>query len=76
MSKKFVRSIKDVNDVSKVSKSLIEENDIISTVDGKVYIVTKTGFIEVIAGVDKQEITNLKSEIKKLKNRVETLESK
>ena len=79
MSKKFVRSVKDVTDIEKFSKNVLEENDIVSTKDGKVYIVTKTGFIELGSSFDdtslKQEITSLKSEITKLKNRVTALET-
>lgn len=79
MSKKFVRSTKDVKDIEKFSKNLLEENDIVSTQEGQVYIVTKTGFIELGSSFDdtslKQEITNLKSENTKLKNRVTTLET-
>lgn len=79
MSKKFVRSTKDVKDINKISENFIEENDIISTTDGKVYIATKTGFTELGGSDDidslKQEITNLKSENTKLKNRVTTLET-
>lgn len=79
MSKKFVRSVKDVTDIEKFSKNVLEENDIVSTQDGKVYIVSKDGFTELGATFDdtslKQEITNLKSEITKLKNRVSALET-
>lgn len=78
MSKKFVRSTKDVTDIEKFSKNVLEENDIVSTQDGKVYIVTKTGFIELGgSGIEdiKKEITNLKSENTKLKNRVTALET-
>lgn len=78
MSKKFVRSTKDVRDIEKISQNFIEENDIVSTKDGEVYIATKTGFMELGgSGLDtvKTEITTLKSENTKLKNRVTTLET-
>lgn len=78
MSKKFVRSTKDVRDIENISQNFIEENDIVSTTDGSVYIATKDGFLELGgSGNDdlKQEITNLKSENTKLKNRVTTLET-
>lgn len=79
MSKKIVRSTKDVTDIEKFSKNVLEENDIVSTQDGKVYIATKTGFMELGGSFDdtslKQEITNLKTENTKLKNRVTTLET-
>ena len=79
MSKKFVRSTKDVTDIEKFSKNLLEENDIVSTQDGKVYVVSKNGFVELGGSFDdtslKQEITNLKSENTKLKKRATTLET-
>ena len=78
MSKKFVRSVKNVTDIDLFSKNVLEENDIVSTQDGKVYVVSKNGFVELGgSGNDdlKQEITNLKSEMTKLKNRVKALET-
>lgn len=75
MSKKFVRSTKDVRDIENISQNFIEENDIVSTIDGSVYIATKDGFLELGGSGLKQEITNLKSEITKLKNRVTALET-
>ena len=78
MSKKFVRSVKNVTDIDQFSKNVLEENDIVSTQDGKVYVVSKNGFVELGgSGNDnlKQEITTLKSENTKVKNRVETLET-
>lgn len=79
MSKKFVRSVKNVTNIDQFSKNVLEENDIVSTQDGKVYVVSKNGFVELGGSFDetslKQEITNLKSENTKLKNRVTTLET-
>ena len=78
MSKKFVRSTKDVRDIEKISQNFIEENDIVSTIDGSVYIATKDGFLELGgSGLDtvKTDITTLKSENTKLKNRVTELET-
>ena len=78
MSKKFVRSTKNVRDIENISQNFIEENDIVSTIDGSVYIATKTGFMELGgSGLDtvKTDITTLKSENTKLKNRVTTLET-
>ena len=78
MSKKIVRSVKNVTNIDQFSKNVLEENDIVSTQDGKVYVVSKNGFVELGgSGNDnlKQEITTLKSENTKVKNRVETLET-
>ena len=87
MAKKFVRSLKDVKDIQQLSKNIIEENDIVSTEEGKVYIVTKTDFIEIGgSGVDiaelkssvatlKTDVSTNKSDIKKLKTDVSTNQS-
>lgn len=87
MAKKFVRSLKDVKDIQQLSKNIIEENDIVSTEEGKVYIVTKTDFIEIGGnGVDiadlkssvatlKTDVSTNKSDIKKLKTDVSTNQS-
>ena len=73
MAKKFVRSLKDVKDIQQLSKNIIEENDIVSTEEGKVYIVTKTDFIEIGgSGVD---IADLKSSVATLKTDVSTNQS-
>ena len=61
---KFTRNTKDVKDIQQLSKNVVEENDIVSTVDGRVYIVTKTDFIEV--GGSGGDIEELKSTIKDL----------
>lgn len=84
MASKFVRSLKDVKDIQKLSKNVIEENDIVSTEDGKTYIVTKTDFIE-IAGSDdslakqvdtnKKAITTLKSQATDFEKRIKALET-
>lgn len=87
MAKKFVRSLKDVKDIQQLSKNIIEENDIVSTEDGKVYIVTKTDFIEIGgSGVDiaelkssvatlETDVSTNQSDIKKLKTDVSTNQS-
>ena len=87
MAKKFVRSLKDVKDIQQLSKNIIEENDIVSTEEGKVYIVTKTDFIEIGgSGVDIEElktsvatletdVSTNQSDIKKLKTDVSTNQS-
>ena len=73
MSKKFVRSVKNVTDIEQFSKNVLEENDIVSTEEGKVYIVTKTDFIEIGgSGVD---IAELKSSVATLETDVSTNQS-
>lgn len=84
MAEKFVRSTRGVRDINQLSTNLIEETDIVSTDDGKLFIKGKNAYIEVGgSGTDYEEkITNLQSEITKLKslntnltNKVDELET-
>lgn len=45
MASKFVRSVKDIYNLEQFNTNLVDENDILSTVDGNVYIYTKDGFL-------------------------------
>lgn len=45
MASKFVRSVKDIYQLEKFNTNLVDENDILSTIDGDVYIYTKEGFL-------------------------------
>ena len=82
MASKFVRSIREVTDVTKLSDNVTEENDIVSQTDGKVFIRKANGYLEVggggassedVANI-KKDITNIKSEQTKIKNRLDALE--
>ena len=82
MSKKFVRSVKNVTDIDQFSKNVLEENDIISTQDGKVFIKGKSDYIEVGGSGASENVEQLKTDIKSLKstntkltNRVTALET-
>lgn len=84
MAEKFVRSTRGVTDINKLSTNLIEETDIVSTEDGKVFIKGKYGYIEIVASDNKTEqdvaqikkdITSIKSEQTKIKNRLDKLEN-
>lgn len=69
MAEKFVRSTRGVKDINKLSTNLIEETDIVSTDDGKLFIKGKNEYIEVggTGGSDYEEqIKNLQSEITKI----------
>ena len=66
MSKKFVRSVKNVTDIEQFSKNVLEENDIISTQDGKVYVVSKNGFIELGGSVASEDVEKLQNDISTL----------
>lgn len=82
MANKIVRSIREVKDVNKLAQHVTTENDLVSTTDGSVYIVTKNGYKLITDGANvedieplKTDITTLKSENTKLKNRVTDLET-
>ena len=45
VASKFVRGVKDIYHLEKFNTNLVDENDILSTVDGDVYIYTKNGFL-------------------------------
>lgn len=82
MASQFVRSIREVKDVNGLAEHTTTINDIVSDVDGNVYIRTINGFEKITSGdtateIDslKSEITSLKSEQTKLKNRVTALET-
>lgn len=45
MASKFVRSVKDIYHLENFNTNLVDENDILSTIDGDVYIYTKNGFL-------------------------------
>lgn len=45
MASKFVRSVKDIYHLEQFNTNLVDENDIVSTIDGDVYIYTKNGFL-------------------------------
>lgn len=89
MANKMVRSIREVKDVNKLAQHVTTENDLVSTIDGSVYIVTKNGYKLITDGANLEDIeplktdieslqseqTSLKSENTKLKNRVTALET-
>lgn len=47
MASKIVRSVREVTDVNKMSDFVTEENDLVSDTEGKVYVRTKNGFVEI-----------------------------
>lgn len=60
MASKFVRSVKDVYNIEKFNDNLVDVNDIVSTIDGDVYLYTKNGFIQL------QGIEELQDEIQEV----------
>lgn len=82
MSSRFTRNLSEVKDVNKLAQHVTTQNDLVQTVEGDVFVVTKNGYEKITGGLDsgdldnvKTEITNLKSENTKLKNRVTDLET-
>ena len=80
MSGRIVRTITKVKDVNKLSDHTANDNDIITDLEGNVYL--KNGvknYIKLGLSGDSEglqsEITSLKSENTKLKNRVTDLET-
>lgn len=69
MANKFVRSTRDVKDVTKLSDNVVEENDIISQTDGKVFIRKNDGtYLELGASSGGDgDLEQIKSDISKLK---------
>lgn len=75
MTNKIVRNITEVQDVNQLAQHVTTQNDLIQTTDGSVYIVTKNGYEKITGSVSDSDITSLKSENKKIKNRVKELET-
>lgn len=79
MSGRIVRTITKVKDVNKLADHVTNDNDIITDVDGHVYLKNGSkNYIKLSTGDTESlqsEITSLKSENKKLKNRVTDLET-
>ena len=64
MASDFVRNIKDVRNIDILSRNTVTENDLISTTDGEVYVVTKKGY---------RKITNIETkDFEALKNQADT----
>lgn len=80
MSGRIVRTITKVKDVNKLSDHTVNDNDIITDLEGNVYLKNGVNnYIKLGLSTDSEslqsEITSLKSENKKIKNRVTELET-
>lgn len=82
MADKTVKSVREVGNLDKLAKHITNENDLVSTEDGVVYVVTKNGYKQITNDVGssdvsklQQDIKNVKSENTKLKNRLSELET-
>lgn len=70
MASKFVRSVKDIYQLEQFNTNLVDENDILSTVDGDVYIYTKNGFLHL------DSIEPLQDEVQEVQEKLSDNEEK
>lgn len=80
MSGRIVRTVTKAKDVTKLADHVTSDNDIISDVDGNIYLKQGSkNYVKLATSNDSEslqsEITSLKSENTKLKNRVSDLET-
>ena len=80
MSGRIVRTITKAKDVTKLADHATSDNDIISDIDGNIYLKQGSkNYVQLALSKDTEslqsEITSLKSENTKLKNRVTDLET-
>ena len=61
MASDFVRNIKDVRNIDILSRNTVTENDLISTRDGEVYVVTKKGYRK-ITNIETKDFEALKKQ--------------
>lgn len=66
MANDFVRNIKGIRNIDILSPNITTENDLISTSDGEVYVVTNKGYRK-ITGVETKEIRQLKKDVSNVK---------
>src|SRR5699024_10600671 len=71
MADKIVRSINGVRNIDKLSRNITTENDLISTTDGEVYVVTKKSYKN-ITNVETQDFEKLKTKVENLNNQSDT----
>lgn len=67
MANDFVRNIKGVRNINKLSRNITTENDLISTNDNDVYVVTNGGYKKITGGETEQDIELLEKDVKNLK---------
>ena len=67
MANDFVRNIKGVRNINKLSRNITTENDLISTNDNDVYVVTNAGYKKITGGETEQDIQLLETDVKNLK---------
>lgn len=80
MSGRIVRTITKAKDVTKLSDHVTSDNDIISDIDGNIYLKQGSkNYVQLALNEDnnslQREISSFKSENTKLKKRIEALET-
>src|SRR5699024_7437404 len=70
MASDFVKNNKSNRNINKLTRNIKTENDLISTIDGEVYVVTKKGYKN-ITNVETQDFEKLKTKVENLKNQSE-----
>ena len=71
MASEFVRKVKGIRNIDILSPNITTENDLISTIDGEVYVATNRGYRK-ITGVETKEIKQIKTDLSNLKIQSDT----
>ena len=71
MASEFVRKVKGIRNIDILSPNITTENDLISTIDGEVYVATNKGYRK-ITGVETKEISQIKKDLSNLKIQSDT----
>lgn len=71
MASDFVRKVKGIRNIDILSPNITTENDLISTIDGEVYVATNKGYRK-ITGVETKEIKQLKTDVSNVKKQSDT----
>ena len=66
MADKIVRSINGVRNIDKLSRNITTENDLISTTDGEVYVVTKKGYKKITWSELESDIEHIETNVSQL----------
>lgn len=67
MAKKFVRSIRSVKNLDILSDNVTDENDLISDLEGNVFVRTINGFVNITEHVPKEVIEDIQKNIEDMK---------
>lgn len=73
MAKKFVRSIRGVKNLEILSENVTDENDLISDLEGNVFVRTINGFINITEHVPKEVIDEIQKNIGDIQKNIEDM---